>query len=271
MKVIIGTPIYRPGAYALEVFLSNQREIQERRANCELVFCTEDAGFMPELENMLRRFHLKGTVVPHKNEKPADTKTRIWSITSAREALRCYFMSRPDADGLLFLDADMTFDPDVVDIMEREIAGHDAVFSGYVLRDNEVALAGAGCFLIKRKAAEKIKFRCLEFKNGQHLTEDNLAELDLYMQRGHIKKGFFVSIDHYASWGEVRRITPRKASLWRRVTNSTVVRYCLLRASIALHYNLAKRGIEIAGQIRGIFRRMRERTPGYPQSSNPRE
>ena len=257
MKVIIGTPVHRPGAYALEAFLSNQREIQQRRPDCELVFCTDDTGFVAELENMMRQRSLRGVVIPHKVEKPGYAKSRLWSIASGREAARRYFISRPDAEGLLFLDADMTFDPDVVDIMEREIAGCDAVFSGYWHRLVHLGLAGAGCLLLRRKAAEKIKFRCYEFKNGEFINEDYLAEMDLFRRGCRIKKGFFLTIDHYASWGEIKRITPRRVGLLKKLSSSSLVRYCLIRLSVALHYNLTSKGVNVLRQLRYMSRKPR--------------
>ena len=262
MKVIIGTPVHRPGAYALEAFLSNQREIQQRRPDCELVFCTDDTGFVAELENMMRQRGLRGVVIPHKVEKPGYAKSRLWSIASGREAARRYFISRPDAEGLLFLDADMTFDPDVVYVMEREIASHDAVFSGYRFRSGYIGLAGAGCLLLRREAAEKIIFRCYEFKNGEVITEDNLAEMDLFRRGCRIKKGFFLKIDHYASPGGIKHITPRSVGFLRRVSNNAVVRFCLIRLSVAIHYNLAKKGVQMVEGITRLISLARQKSRG---------
>lgn len=104
---------------------------------------------------------------------------------------------------------------------------------------------------------EKIKFRCYEFKNGQTITEDNVAEMDLFRQGCHIKKGFFLSIDHYTSSGEAKHITPQKVGLYRKVMTSAIVRFCLIRTSVAIHYNLAKRGLELSGIFLSIFDKLR--------------
>jgi hypothetical protein len=253
MKVLIGTPIYREGAYVLETFLSNQKQIQQNHPDCELVFCTNDIGYIGELKNMLRHWQLRGTVISHKVDKPGYAKSRLWAIASGKEAIRQYFVSQLEADRLLFLDADMTYDPAVVNIMEKEITNHDALFSGYVLRSNDIGLTGAGCLLLTRAAMEKIKFRCYEFKNGQTINEDNIAEMDLFRQGCRIKKGFFLSIDHYTPQGVVRHIAPGEVGLYRGVMTSAIVRYCLIRTSIAIHYNLPKRSVALARRLRSFF------------------
>jgi hypothetical protein len=239
MKVIIGTPIHRKGAYVLEKFLFNQKQIQQNHADCDLVFCTEDGDYLDELKHMLKQWQLRGTVILNKVEKPGYAKSRLWGIASAREAIRQYFMSQPEADRLLFLDADMTYDPDVVSIMEKEMIGYDAVFSGYQLRKpNYIGLAGAGCLLLRRNALENIRFRFFEFRNGQIINEENTAEMDLFRQGNRIKKGLFLAINHYTPSGEVKHVTPHKIGLYRKIMNSAIIRFCLIRTSVAIHYNL---------------------------------
>jgi hypothetical protein len=253
MKILVGTPIYCNGAYALEKFLANQQQIQLNRPDCDLVFSTDEYGYVDELNNFLHKWTLRGTVITHKFEKPGYAKSRLWNIASARESIRQYFLSQTEANRLLFLDADMTYDPVVVSIMEKEMTNHDAVFSGYRFKNNRIGLIGAGCLLLERDAVEKIKFRCYEFKNGQVINEDNLVEMDLFRHGCRIKKGFFLAIDHYASETEVRHISPRKVGLFRKIINSAFVRFCLIGTSVAIHYNIPAKGLQIIWGISSFY------------------
>jgi hypothetical protein len=247
ITIIVGTPVYRDGAYALDKFLKNQKQIQNKRPDCALIFSTDDLTYITELKDLLQRWRLRGTVISHKAEKPSYAKSRLWSIASARESIRQYLLSLPEANKseankLLFLDADMTFDPDVISIMEGEIKNNDALFSGYRFRNNYVGLTGAGCFLLTKKALKKIKFRCYEFKNGQTISEDTIAEMDLFRQGCKINKGFFLSIDHNTPSGEIKHIDPQTVGIYRRVMTSSIVRFFLIRISVAIHYNIPNKG-----------------------------
>ena len=255
MKIIVGTPVHRKGAYALEKFLANQQQIQQNYPDCGLVFSTDEYDYLEELKYYLYKWKLRGTVITHKIEKPGYAKSRLWNIASARESIRRYFLSQPEAEKLLFLDSDMTYDPAIISIMEREITNHDALFSGYRFKNNMIGLTGAGCLLLKKGALKKIRFRCYEFKNGQVINEDNVAEMDLFRQRCHIKKGFFVSIDHYASSNEAKHIGPQKVGLYRRLMTSAIIRFCLIRASIAIHYNIPSKGQRILWGFMNVFDR----------------
>jgi hypothetical protein len=239
MKILIGTPVFREGAFALDKFLINQQQIQEKSPDCELILATCEIDFITELTKLINQYHLRGAVLPYEVNKPQWSKHRIWNITSGRESIRLYMLSRPEFEGLLFLDADMTFDPLVVNIMERELKGYDAVFCGYHLRSIGTGLAGAGCLLLPKRIMKKIRFRCYEFKNGNHISEDNVLEVDLFRSGARVKKGFFMSIDHYFNSNEAKRINPQKISLYHRITNFPLVRYCLIKAGIIMHYNLS--------------------------------
>lgn len=257
MKILVGTPIHRGGAYALEKFLANQQQIQQNYLDCDLVLSTADSSYVTELLNMIDCWNLRGTALNHKVEKPDYAKSRLWDIACGRESIRRYFLSQPDAEKLLFLDADMTYDPEIIGILTAKMAGNDAVFSGYRFRNNRIGLIGAGCLLLERKALKKIKFRCYEFKNGQVIQEDNVIEMDLFRQRCRIKKGFFLSIDHYASPTEAMHIDLQKVALWRKVLTSAVVRFCLIRSSVAVHYNIPSKGQKILWWFLRIFDQFR--------------
>jgi len=238
VNVVIGTPIYRQGAYVLDKFLSNQKSIQQSYPSSELVLATCEYDFIKELESLVSFWKLRGTVLPYEVVKPDYAHSNIWNIACGREAIRNYTLFQTEASYLLFLDADMTFEPSVIRIMENEIQGYDVVFSGYPLQRYGIGLAGAGCMMLTRNTLDKIRFRCYEFKNGEVIFEDSVVEMDLFRLRSRIKKGFFVSVDHYASATDAIRITAQPVGLLRRIANCAFARYALIRASIMLKYNI---------------------------------
>jgi len=256
LKVLIGTPVHRQGAYALEKYLANQKQIQQNHADCELLLSTDNTGYQYELMDMLEQWHLRGTVIPYMVEKPPFARSRLWNIASGREAIRRYFLQRTAAERLLFLDADMTYDPQIISIMEKEIINHDAVFSGYRFRNNRIGLIGAGCFLLRREALQNISFRCYEFKNGQTINEDNMAEMDLFRHGYRIKKGFFLDIDHYYSSTGAKHITPHKVGLWKKMLTGSFIRFCLIRTSLAIHYNIPTQGQKALWFFLSLFEKL---------------
>lgn len=241
MRILIGVLIYRKGAYILDKFLSNQAKIQQQSPSSELVIATAEHDFAGEIESMMNRWQLKGSVLTYEIVKPEKAKNIIWNIASGREAVRQYFLHHSDAEGLLSLDADMIYDPNIIEIMSRELYGYDAVFSGAPMKNFGIGLAGAGCLLLGRKAMQKVRFRCFEFKNGDIIPEDTTLEMDLFRSGCHIKKGIFVSLDHYIDATESRHINPTKISLFKKFFNSAFIRYCLIRASTLIHFNIPSR------------------------------
>lgn len=239
MKILIGTPVHRAGAYVLDKFLSNQQEIQRHHPSCELVLATCEPDFLDELKNLVNRYDLKAKVIFYKVVKPEFAKSRFWNIASGREAVRQYFLVRPEFDGLLFLDADMVFDVSIVDIMSRELTGFDVVFSGYRAKTAGTGLTGAGCLIMTRQILQKLKFHCYEYKNGAAISEDNTLEVDLFRLKARIKKGLFVSIDHYTNSNPQIHIDPHKLSIFTRIRVSPFLRYCVIRLDMLLHYNLS--------------------------------
>lgn len=238
MNVVIGTPIYRNGAYAIDKFLSNQEEIQRTYPASELVLATSENDFFGELERLVRSSRLRATIFHYGFVKPDCARSNLWDIAGGREAIRKYVLSQTQARYMLFLDADMTFDPSVIATMEREIQGYDAVFSGYPLHQSGMGLAGAGCVMLTRSILEKLEFRCYEFRNGEVIFEDNVLEMDLFRLGSRVKKGFFVAISHYSSPTEARYIVPQPLGLARKLANNALVRYALLRASIMIQRNI---------------------------------
>src|SRR4030042_1230463 len=103
--VIVGTPLCRRTAFMLDKFLSNQQEIQQAYPDCRLILATDEPDFVAELKQQINHYRLKGEVITYKTIKPDYARSRIWSITSGREALRRYALLQR-IEYLLFLDSD---------------------------------------------------------------------------------------------------------------------------------------------------------------------
>ncbi len=233
VNVVIGTPIHRAGAYILDRFLANQKEIQQKYPSSELVLATVERDLADELEALLSSLGIGGKVLRYETVKPEHARGRVWNVACGREAIRQYMLSQAKAQYLLCLDADMTYDPNIIDIMEREIQGYDVVYSGSPLRDFGVALAGAGCCMLTAAVVKEIVFRCLEFKNGAVISEDSLLELDLIRSGKRIKKWFFLAVSHYENENLAKSVGPQPVGLYRRITHSALVRRLIIGASIA--------------------------------------
>jgi hypothetical protein len=238
LDVLIGTPIHSNGIYIIDKFLSNQRQIQSRYLTSELVLATVEDELVRELEGFVKLWKLKGRVVHYKVAKPEHARSSIWEITTGRDAIRQYMLNQTEAEYLLFLDADMTVEPSVIGIMKKEMEGYDVVFSGYPLRNHGIGLAGAGCAMLKRSVLEKLNFRCYEFKNGEVIFEDNVLEMDLFRLHSRIKKGFFLTINHFTGADSMKQITPRSVGAFRKLANHPLLRYILIKTSIDLRYNI---------------------------------
>ncbi len=251
MNVVIGTPIHRQGSYVLDKFLSNQKQIQQTYPSSELILATSEYDYIKELESLVSFWKLRGTVLLYEIVKPDYARSNIWNIACGREAIRQYTLSQTEARYLLFLDADMIFEPSVIKIMEKEIQGYDVVFSGHQLRHYGTGLAGAGCMMLPRSILGKIRFRCYEFKNGEVIFEDNVLEMDLFRLGSRIKKGFFLSISHYTSATEARHITPQPVRILRKITTCAFARYWLIRASIMTRHNIPWKLKVLLSKFRG--------------------
>jgi len=73
------------------------------------------------------------------------------------------------------------------------------------------------------------------------IFEDDLLEMDLFRLGSRIKKGFFLSINHYASATEARHIIPQPVGILRKITNCAFAKYGLIRASIMIQYNIPRK------------------------------
>jgi hypothetical protein len=239
VNVVVGVPIYRAGAYILDKFLANQKEIQKNYPSSELVFATNEPDFIGELEGALSHWALKGKVLCYETIKPDYAKSWMWNVACGREAIRQYTLSKTKAKYLLSLDADMTFDPNIIEILEREIQGNDVVYSGCHTRLGPgIILEGGGCCMLTVAAVKELRFRCLEFKNGFAMQDDTMLELNWIRLHKRIKKGFFLVISHYDNKGQEKTIGPRPVGLYWRITRSVFVRYALIRASMWFKHDI---------------------------------
>ena len=121
INVVVGTPIYRQGAYILDEFLANQKEIQQNYPSSELVLATNEDDFGEELKSQLSFREVRGKVIFYKTIKPDYAQSSVWNIACGQEAIRQYTLSQTEARYLLFLDADMICDPLVIEIIKKEI------------------------------------------------------------------------------------------------------------------------------------------------------
>jgi len=238
VDVVIGSPVYRRGAYVLDKFLSNQQLIQQQYPSCELVLSTNEADLFEELKQLPASYRLRGTAICYETIKPGHAGSPIWNITCGREAIRRYVLSQTAAKYYLSVDTDMVYDPAVVNIMKTEIQGHDVVFSGCPLRNHRIGLAGAGCMMINRKTLENVQFRCVEFRNGGTMSEDNMLEMDSFRRGSKIRKGIFLNASHYLSEDDVEHVEPQSLGAYRRITTTASLRYLLFKVSLLARCNI---------------------------------
>jgi hypothetical protein len=241
-KVLVGSPTYREGAYALDRFLANQREIQQNYPDSELVLATVDRDFVPELESLLHENDVRGKVLLYEVAKPFYARKATWNVSCGRECIRRHLLSETDADYLLSLDHDMIFDPDIINVLINEALGYDVVHSGHRVRWSDHAVAmGAGCAIISRQVLEEVRFRSVEFRNGDTLDDGLAFELALIQSGFRVKKGIFLNIDHYIDADTVRSIAPQPLGLLRRMSTSRLIRYVILKSSLLLRLDISSR------------------------------
>lgn len=238
LKVVVGTPVNFERAYTLEKFLDNQAQIQKTYKHYELVLTTSDKQFVPKIRSMCDATQLKSKVLSHDILKPDYARHWVWDVTCGREAIRRYTVSQTDADYLCFLDADMIVGENIINAMIEHLGTCDVLFNGYALREGGLGLAGAGCLILTRKVFEKVAFRCLEFPGGEVIFEDNLLEMDLFSIHARIKKGFYVPSDHYQDAVNYKHTKVQLVGIFRKISNTSLIRYVLIRASVMLKRNI---------------------------------
>lgn len=240
IDVIIGVPICRRSSFVLDLFLANQEEIHRAYPDCKLVLATEETDFAEELKSLVSRYKIKAEIITYEVKKPDYSKSSIFNITSGREALRLYTLPA-NSDYLLFLDADMTYQPDIISILKDKSAEYDVVWSGYRTRFGWEWGFGGGCLMLRQWLLPRINFRCYEFPNGEIIYEDEILDMDAFRNHMKTRKGIFVHIQHYIDRNHYISIAPQSTGWLRAVYNSLIIRYILLKASITTRYNIPRR------------------------------
>jgi len=238
--VIVGVVLCRRTSFVLDRFLTNQREIQMAYPECRLVLATDEPDFVEELKEQISLHSVMGEVITYETFKPEGARTRLWSITCGREALRRHVLAKK-ARFFLSLDADMVFDPSVVAIMKNRIAGFDAVFSGYPVSHQGPCVYASGCLLMKSRILNDFAFRCYEFGNGEVIDDSETVDWGLFRCHGKVNRGSFVSIKHYRSSQRYYAIEPHATGWFRRLTNNLLLRFILTQISILVKYNIARK------------------------------
>jgi hypothetical protein len=237
--VIVGTPVYRAGSFVIGKFLENQRDIQKSYPSSELILATEQKDYIEELNGMLKHYGLRGEVFFFEIVRPDYARAQNWHTTCGREAIRQYIVSKTEASHLLFIDADMTCDSQVINILKKEIEGYDIVASGYPGRLYGIQTGGIGCSLFTRNALQKITFRCIEFYNHRVIDEGEVLEMDAFSKRLKFKYGYLLAVDHYNTDGRARHIEPHPVSMLRKISNARLFRYMLMKTSIMFKFSIA--------------------------------
>ena len=240
MEVVVGVPINPRTAYILDKFLKNQEKIQSKsKLAVKTVFATEDLEFAEKLKNILKKYNIKSDVITFEVYKPKYAKDRIWNIVSARTSIRDYFL-KSQAEYLIFMDADMIFDPEIVNkLIEIVEKGYDVVYNGYLDRGNPsgINLTGFGGTLIKRWVMEKTKFRCKE-KNGRVIDEGVYFEFDLVKIGAKVYRGFIAYSEHHDPKRPPSICYPKKLTLQEKLRNNIYLRFLIHLISILLCYDI---------------------------------
>jgi hypothetical protein len=240
IDIVIGTPICRRTSFVLDKFLANQQEIQQTYPGCKLVLATDEPDFIAELKKQINHYHLNGGVITYETVKPDYARSRVWSVTCGREALRHYALSKK-IEFLLFLDADMIVAPSIITIMKDNCNGFDVVYSGYIMPPHGFLGFGTGCLLINRKTLNKMTFRCYEFNNGQVIDESEMVDWGLFKCHARVNKGIFVAIKHHMDQERYYTIEPRSVGWFKRLTNNLTIRFVLTQMCILARYNIARK------------------------------
>ena len=236
--VVVGAPICRAGAYIIDKFLENQRDIQSNYPLSELILATEQQDFIEELKGMLKRWGVRGDVLLIEVVKPDYARQVCWNVACGREAIRQYTLSKTKASHFLSIDADMTFDSNVINIMLKELGNHDIVASGYQGRQCGIQTRGLGCALLTRDALKRITFRCYEFKNHQAIDEGEVFAMDAFGAGLKFRDGFLLTIDHYDTNGSAKHVEPHPVSVLRKMSNFRALTYIVTKTSIMVKFNI---------------------------------
>ena len=234
MTVIVGIPICESKSYILDKFLANQMEIKARYPDSQIIFAVENT---PPERGFAKRANLEnyGTVVYW---QPI-TRRPFWlkNIASAREVIRELAVIM-DADYLMVCDCDMTYEPDLINLMLAHTKGKDAVFSAYRVRPHGTWGWGTSPSLLSRELLSMIHYRCIVWADKRFLCEDQMLDYDMFLLGAKIARGAYVSNTHHAASDKPLVLdVPIKIHWWRYLMISLPVRFLAIGVSQIFHYD----------------------------------
>ena len=192
IKVFIGATMPRLESVMLNRFIKNVEQMEFT----EFWISTDDTIFGKEL----KQAHPNINVLNYVFKQPHTAKDkRIWAMTQGRQVLQDAFL-KSNCDWFLSLDADMTYDDDIIAKMSEHKGTCKVIQNAYLLRhhlDFHAVGFGLGCSLIHRSVLEKVKFRCKEYSVTHVIEEGNMFEFDVTVAGYKVKKGNWINIDHY--------------------------------------------------------------------------
>lgn len=205
------------------VMLNRFIENVEQMECSEFWISTDDTIFSKEL----RHAHQNINVIYYAFEQPPTAKDkRIWVMTKGRQVLQDVFL-KSNCDWFLSLDADMTYDIDIVDKLKTAAGTCKIIQNAYLLRhhtDFNAIGFGLGCSLIHRSVLENVKFRCKEYSVTNVIEEGNMFEFDVTLAGYKVKKGNWININHYYNQYEYLN----NALIGVPVTANQLIRFTLL-------------------------------------------
>jgi len=244
MKVVIGTTFAKLPIYILEDFFSNQKSIQKKYPDLELIISTSDNNFKIDIPK-----ELKCKVIKYQKSSVISSdslfipqKNRIQDMVAGRNVVRDYFL-KSDAKYFLSVDADMVYDPNIISILMNEIKNSDIVMSGYMKKNHRLGYS-LGCALIRREVLKKVKFNCLIFSSSSdmpNIIEDGwMFEHDAIQNGFKIKRGVFVEIEHIINKKKRLRVIPRPITTLEKIKTNSALRYLLVKLCILTKRDLPR-------------------------------
>ena len=176
----------------LNRFIENVRQMDYK----EFWISTDDNKFGEELKGAYPDINI--LIYTHIQPMGAEDK-RIWTMTKGRQILQDAFL-KSNCDWFLSLDADMTYNNDIIAKMSEHKGTCKVIQNAYLLRhhlDFHAVGFGLGCSLIHRSVLEKVKFRCKEYSVTHVIEEGNMFEFDVTVAGYKVKKGNWININHY--------------------------------------------------------------------------
>ena len=129
MDIVIGVPVYEGKSYVFNKFIENQVKIKKSTAlETSIIFSTESPDYASRLDTMLNNTGLDYKIVVFSINPELDFQ--INNITLARESIRQEFL-KTNAQYLAFIDSDLTFDKNLLNILIGKLQQNDVIYNSY--------------------------------------------------------------------------------------------------------------------------------------------